>query len=409
MNILQTFRIAIRAIRRNTMRSFLTTLGIIIGVSAVIGMVVIGEGAKAVVQQTFNSMGSNMLIVMSGTSTAGGVQGPSGSQPSLTWEDLRAIKQEANAVQWVTPSFRAVTQVINEDRNWSTKVMGVGPEYFNIRNWGASPGETFDQSDLDTGRKVVVLGHTVSEMVFGPNSNPVGQTVRIKMIPFQVIGVLEEKGQSPLGEDFDDIVLMPYSSFLSKIQGGLGQYINGVIVMSAITVDDIKRAEKQVTALLRDRHRVAEGADADFTIRNLKEMAKATESGTNTLALLMASIAAVSLLVGGIGIMNIMLVSVTERTREIGLRMAVGAKPRDILAQFLVEALTLSIAGGIMGTIIGLTAADQLAARFHWPFMIRPDIIVIAVGFSAAVGVIFGLYPARKASLLDPIDALRYE
>ncbi|RJO74562.1 MAG: FtsX-like permease family protein [Myxococcales bacterium] len=409
MNLLQTFRIALRALRRNPMRSFLTMLGVIIGVSAVIAMVAIGEGAKAMVEKAFDSMGSNMLIIMPGTTTAGGSHGGFGSLPTLTWEDLEAIGKEAPAVRYVSPSLRDAAQVIAEDQNWSTGINGVAPEYFAIRDWGTSKGELFSDSDVDSGRKVVVLGQTVSERLFGPSADPVGQTVRIKKIPFQVIGLLEKKGQSPVGQDFDDTVMMPYTTFQSKIQGGMEQYVGGVIFIGAVSAEATRRAEKQVTELLRDQHQLREGEDDDFSIRNLTEMANASQAGTQTLTTLLACIAAVSLLVGGIGIMNIMLVSVTERTREIGLRMAVGAKPRHILAQFLVEALTLAVAGGAIGIVLGLLMAQWVSSRFSWPFLIRPDIIVLSVVFSGLVGVVFGLYPARKASRLDPIEALRYE
>ncbi|HPS31296.1 MAG TPA: ABC transporter permease [bacterium] len=410
MNMLQTFRIAILAIRRNALRSFLTTLGIIIGVAAVIAMVSIGEGAKAMVEQAFSSMGSNMLIIQSGTTTAGGAHGGHGSMPTLKWEDLKAIISEASAIRYATPALRTTAQVISEEQNWSTEINGVSSDFFLIRTWKTVKGELFNQADIDADRKVAVIGQTVAEKLFGTAFDPVGQIIRINKIPFHITGLLESKGQSPMGQDFDDTVIIPYSTYQSKIEGGgLQQYIPGVIMLSAVSADDIKTAEQQVTDILRDRHHIQEGKDSDFSIRNLTEMAEATQSGTQTLTLLLACIAAVSLLVGGIGIMNIMLVSVTERTREIGLRMAVGAKPKNIMAQFLVEALSLSVAGGIIGVIIGIFTASQLAAAFSWPMLIRADIVFISVGFSAIVGVVFGIYPARKASRLDPIDALRYE
>jgi putative ABC transport system permease protein len=409
MNPLQTLRVAIRALLRNKMRSFLTTLGIIIGVSAVIAMVAIGEGAKAMVEQSFAAMGSNLLIILPGTTTAGGQHGGFGSMPTLTWDDLKAIQTEVPSVKYAAAQLRTVAQIVSEDQNWSTGVYGTSPEYFAIRDWPVAQGAPMSESDAEGGSKIVLLGQTVVDKLFGAGINPVGQMVRINNIPFQVQAVLAAKGQSPMGQDYDDAAFIPLKTFQTKIQGGLQQFISGVIFVGATSPAGTVRAEAQIRALLRDRHHLAPGTDDDFSIRNLTELASAREQGTKTLTTLLASIAAVSLLVGGIGIMNIMLVSVTERTREIGVRMAVGAKPRNILAQFLVEALTLSFAGGLIGVVFGLVAAQWLAARFHWPMLIRPDIIVLSVVFSAVVGVVFGLYPARKASRLDPIEALRFE
>ncbi|MDD5562410.1 MAG: ABC transporter permease [Thermoanaerobaculaceae bacterium] len=409
MNPLQTLRVAVRALLRNKMRSFLTTLGIIIGVAAVIAMVAIGEGAKARVEQSFAAMGSNLLIVVPGSTTAGGQHGGFGSMPTLTWDDLRAIRTEVPSVKYAAPQLRTVAQLVSEDQNWSTSVNGTTPDFFAIRNWPIAQGAPMTESDAEGGTKVVFLGQTVADKLFGPNANPVGQLIRIKNIPFQVQGVLAKKGQSPMGQDYDDAAFIPLKTFQTKIQGGLQQFISGIIFVGATSPSGTVRAEKQIRALLRDRHHLAPGADDDFSIRNLTELANTQEQNNKTLATLLASIAAVSLLVGGIGIMNIMLVSVTERTREIGVRMAVGAKPRNILAQFLVEALTLSFAGGLIGVVLGVVAAQWLAGRYHWPMLIRPDIIIISVVFSALVGVVFGLYPARKASRLDPIEALRFE
>ena len=409
MSLLQICRVAARALLRNKMRSFLTTLGIIIGVSAVIAMVAIGEGAKAQVEKSFTSMGANLLIILPGTTTAGGARGGFGTMPTLTWDDLKAILAEAPAVRAAAAVLRTTAQVSSEDQNWTTGVNGTAPEYFDIRSWPVARGSLFSESDVEGGTKVALLGQTVAEKLYGAGADPVGQVVRIKSIPFQVVGVLAKKGQSPGGQDYDDAVFVPQSTYQAKIQGGLQKYLAGVIFVGAISAEATSRAQSQVTSILRDRHHVQAGMDDDFSIRNLTEMASARQEGTRTLTTLLASIAAVSLLVGGIGIMNIMLVSVTERTREIGVRMAVGAKPRHILAQFLVEALTLAVAGGVIGVALGLFAAQRLASRFQWPLLVRPDIILIAVGFSALVGVGFGLYPARKASRLDPIEALRYE
>ena len=409
MNPFETLRVALRALLRNKMRSFLTVLGIIIGVGAVIAMVAIGEGAKARVEESFASMGSNLLIVMPGSTNASGARGGFGSMPTLTWDDLRAIRSEVSSVRYAAAQLRSQAQLMSEDQNWSTAVTGTSPEYFLIRNWKVSSGRQLLDSDIETSSKVVLLGQTVVDKLFGPSADAVGQIVRIKNIPFEVIGVLEKKGQSAMGQDYDDGAFVPQSTFQSKIQGGLQKFLSGTIFIGAISTDATARAEEQIGALLRDRHRIGPGMDDDFSVRNLTEMANAQQEGTRTLTTLLASIAAVSLLVGGIGIMNIMLVSVTERTREIGVRMAVGATPFNILMQFLVEALTLATAGGIVGVGIGIFSAGQLASRFGWPMLIRPDIVVISVGFSALVGMVFGLYPAHRASRLDPIDALRYE
>ena len=409
MNLLQTLRIALRALLRNKMRALLTTLGIVIGVAAVVAMVAIGQGAKIRVEQTFASMGSNLLIVMSGSTTSGGAQGGYGSLPTLTWDDLRAMQSEVSAVRWAAPAMRSAAQVISEDQNWTTAVTGTTPEFFAIRDWKVAHGQPLNSSDIESGAKVAVMGQTVVDKLYGRNADPTGQLVRIKNVPFQIVGVLEKKGQSPMGQDYDDAVFVPSSTYLAKIQGGLKNYLSGVVMVSAVSFDATSRAERQIASLLRDRHRLLPGADDDFSIRNMAELANAQQQGTKTLTALLAAIAAVSLLVGGIGIMNIMLVSVTERTREIGLRMAVGAKPRNILAQFIIEATTLSLIGGFIGVGCGLVAAFWVARRFDWSMIVQPGVMFIAVGFSALIGVGFGLYPASKASRLDPIEALRFE
>jgi putative ABC transport system permease protein len=409
MRLVPTVRLASRAILRNKMRSFLTALGIIIGVSAVIAMVAIGEGAKKRVEQTFEAMGTNLLVVMSGSSAGGGLRGGFGTQPTLTWDDLRAIGSELSAVRAVAPVLRSGTTVQSDDQNWTTGVAGTSADYFAIRNATVSAGRPFEGTDVEGNAKVVVLGQTVVEKLFGPGVKAVGRAVRIKRVPFEVIGVLAKKGQSPMGQDYDDIVVMPWTTFQTRIQGGLGKYVAGTLFVSATSSDATRRAQNQITSLLRDRHRLAPGAEDDFSVRNLSEIASAQEEGTRVLTALLASIAAVALLVGGIGIMNIMLVSVTERTREIGLRMSVGARPRDILLQFMVEALTLALTGGALGIAAGLVAGRGLAAHFQWPMIVDAGTVLLAVGFSAAVGLLFGLYPARKASRFDPIEALRYE
>jgi putative ABC transport system permease protein len=409
MSPLQTFRVALRALLRNKLRSFLTTLGVIIGVAAVIAMVAIGEGAKARVEQAFAAMGSNLLIVMSGTTTRGGAFGGFGSLPTLTWDDLEAIRTQAPAVRRAAAALQTTVQVASEDQNWTTSITGTSPDYFEIRSWPLASGSMFGDSDLESGNKVVLIGQTCVEKLFGVGVDPLGRTIRIKNVPFLIVGVLSRKGQSPMGQDYDDALFVPQTTFQAKIRGGLQKFIQGVLFVGAASTADTTRAQTQVTGLLRERHHVQPGLDDDFSIRNLTELASAQQEGTKTLTTLLASIAAVSLLVGGIGIMNIMLVSVTERTREIGLRMAVGAKPRNILAQFLVEALTLSVAGGVLGVGIGVYLAQVLAEKFGWPLLIQPQIVGVSVGFSGLVGVVFGIFPARKASRLDPIEALRYE
>jgi putative ABC transport system permease protein len=409
LNLYQTLRLAIVAIGRNMTRSFLTALGIIIGVAAVIAMVAIGQGAKSQIEAQFAAMGTNLLIVLPGSTNTGGVRAGTGSLPSLTWEDLKAIQTQVPSVMAAAPSLRTSATVLSEGQNWTTQVTGTTPDYFIIRNWPMAKGTSISTSDVDTGTKVIILGQTVVDKLFGQNADPIGESVQIKGVPFVVVGVASVKGQSAQGQDYDDAVFIPSSTFMAKIQGGLMAYISGQIMVAAIASDATKRAQDEITALLRDRHRLRQGVDDDFSIRNLAELASAQQEGTRTMLTLLASVAAVSLLVGGIGIMNIMLVSVTERTREIGLRIAIGAKRANILAQFLVESLVLSVVGGLLGIAAGVSFATILAARFGWPVLIQPEIIGISVAFSAFVGIVFGLYPARKASLLDPIEALRYE
>ena len=409
MNPIQTLRVAIRAILRNKLRAFLTTLGIVIGVGAVIAMMAIGAGAKAQVEQAFAAMGTNILIVLPGSTSTGGVKGGFGSMPTLTWDDLAAIRSEVSSVKAAAPSLRSSMPVVSEDQNWTTSVTGTSPDYFDIRSWPVAMGSAFTQGDVDSGAKVIVLGQTVVDKLFGPNADPTGQTVRVGSTPFTILGVAAKKGQSATGQDYDDAAFIPFSTFAQKVQGGLGKFLQGQIMIAATSSETTSRAQQDIVALLRDRHHLAPGDDDDFSIRNLSEIADARQQGTQTMTLLLASVAAVSLLVGGIGIMNIMLVSVTERTREIGIRMAVGAEPHHILTQFLIEALSLSVAGGFIGVAAGVGTATWLAKRFGWPVLLQPNVIAVSVGFSALVGIVFGIYPARKASQLDPIDALRFE
>jgi putative ABC transport system permease protein len=405
----QTVKVAIRALLRNKLRSFLTALGIIIGVGAVIAMVAIGEGAKAQVRATIAAMGSNLLIIMPGSANSGGARGGYGSQPTITADDLEAMRSQLPAVRYAAPVPSASAQIASEEQNWFTRVQGTTPDYFGLRNWRAVSGRLLTESDVDGAAKVVVLGKTVVEKLFGGFADPVGQTVRIKNIPYEVVGVLETKGQSASGQDYDDAALIPYSTFIAKLQGGLRKYVSGWIMVGADSAEDTPRAQSQIEGLLRDRHRIGSGQDDDFSVRNLTEMANAQQQGTEVMTMLLAFIAAISLLVGGIGVMNIMLVSVSERTREIGIRMAVGAQPGHILTQFLVEALTLAVIGGAIGVGFGCIGAWGLNHMTGWPILIRPEIVVISVAFSGLVGIIFGLYPAHKASQLDPIDALRWE
>jgi putative ABC transport system permease protein len=405
----ETIRIALRALRRNRLRSFLTALGIIIGVAAVIAMVAIGEGAKARVEQAFTAMGTNVLIISSGAKTAGGAKAGAGTLPTLTWDDLKAISTEVPGVRFAAPRLHTTGQVVSEDQNWLTLITGTTPAFFEIRNWPIRIGAGLTAEEVDSGAKTAVLGQTVVERLFGASTDPVGQMVRIQNVPFRIVGVADRKGQSPGGSDYDDVVYVPVSTFLAKIQGGPQSYIPGTIMVEVTADDQTAAVAGRIASVLRDRHNIGADADDDFTIKNLTETANRKEESTQALTLLLASIAAVSLLVGGIGIMNIMLVSVTERTREIGVRVAVGAKPRHILFQFLIESLALSMMGGVAGVSLGLIAAQRLALRFSWPMLIRIDVIVLAVGFSALVGIGFGLYPAYKAARLDPIIALRYE
>jgi putative ABC transport system permease protein len=391
------------------MRSLLTSLGIIIGVGAVIAMMAIGAGAKFQVEQAFAAMGTNLLIIQPGSTVSSGVRGGYGSMPTLTYDDLVAVRGEVPSVRTAAPVLRSNQSLICEEANWTTSVTGTTPEYFDIRDWPMASGPGITAQDVEGKTKVVVLGKTVVEKLFGANADPVGQSVRIGQIPFTVVGVASSKGQSSMGQDFDDAAFIPYSTFATKIQGKLNNYLQGQIYVEAVSSDATDRAQKEITALLRDRHRLVPGDEDDFSIRNMAEIASARQQGTDTMTTLLASVAAVSLFVGGIGIMNIMLVSVTERTREIGLRMALGAKPGNIMTQFLIEALTLSVTGGAIGIGSGLGVATWLAGRFQWPMLVQPDVIVASVVFSATVGIVFGIYPAWKAAQLDPIDALRYE
>lgn len=405
MNFLMIFKIAGRALTRNTMRSTLTMLGIIIGVAAVIAMVAVGQGAKAQVESQIASIGSNLLMVFPGSTTQGGVHAGSGSVTTLTEDDAFAMQKELSSIRMAAPSLRNVAQVVSANQNWSTAVTGSTPEYFVVRDWSFESGGPFSQSDYDGATKAAVIGKTVATNLFG-SQDPIGQIIRIQNVPFKVIGVLSPKGQSAMGQDQDDTVIIPLSTLQKRIMGVT--YVQAIMV-SANSPEETVTAEGEIQSLLHQRHHIPPGQDDDFTVRNMKDIAAAAEASSQIMTLLLGSIASVSLIVGGIGIMNIMLVSVTERTREIGIRMAVGARSRDILLQFLVEAVVLSLAGGFLGVILGVGSSQIISAFVHWPTIISLSSILLATLFSAAIGVFFGLYPARRAASLDPIEALRYE
>jgi putative ABC transport system permease protein len=401
---------ALGALRAHKLRTALTMLGIIIGVAAVIAMVSVGAGAQKRIADQIRSLGSNAIVVLPGASTSGGIRWGLGSQSNLTEEDALAIGLEVPAVEVAAPSVRGSAQTVFGNTNWSTVIQGVTPDYLVTREWEISTGKMFGAEDVDAAAKVAVLGETVWRQLFG-DTDPVGQTIRIKKVPFTVVGVLEPKGQSAFGQDQDDVVLMPISTAKKK---SIGRTQSNPRAVGAISVrvreaEQMEEAEGQIRGLLRQRHRIQPDQDDDFQVRVMAEMFAAQEESARIMTMLLAAIASVSLLVGGIGIMNIMLVSVTERTREIGLRMAVGARSRDILAQFLVEAVTLAVAGGLAGILIGLGASQSIASLANWTTEIPPEAIALAFVFSGAVGIFFGFYPARKASRLDPIEALRYE
>ena len=408
MSIFQTLRVALLALARNKLRSFLTTLGMVIGVAAVIAMVAIGEGATAKVEAQFAAMGSNLLILMPGSTQTGGVRGGAGTISTLTWDDLRAIQDEVPSVRAAAPILRTNANVLSETQNWYTSINGTTPSYFDVRNWGVALGAAFTQSDVDARTKVCLLGKTVADKLF-PGEDPTGETVRIRNVPFTVVGLLEAKGQSGFGMDYDDVILVPSTTFMAKLQGGLKSVLSGTIFISGRSLEGLEHTQKEIADLLRERHHLTVGADDDFQLRNLTELANQQQQEKKTMLALLALVALVSLIVGGIGIMNIMLVSVTERTREIGLRMAIGAKPGQILLQFLVEALALSVLGGLIGVAVGIGGASWVASAIDWPLLIRVDVSLLAVCFSACVGLAFGIYPAYRASRLDPIEALRHE
>jgi putative ABC transport system permease protein len=404
MRLLNITKVGLMAIARNKLRSALTMLGIIIGVGCVITIVAIGAGASGSIQATINSLGTNFVMVMPGAAMQSGARMFTG-ESKLTPEDAQAIKTEAPAVAYVSPNVRANGQVVAGEMNWSTSVNGVDVDWPFIRAWNVGQGAFFTEGDVRTAAKVCVLGATVAESLF-PAGDAVGQGIRIKHVPFRVVGVLERKGGSMMGQDQDDQIVAPYTTTMKQLQG---RSRIDMIFASAASADQVSEAQTEIAALLRQRHRIQPGQDDDFQIRSQEEIASTATQTSQTLSYLLIGVAAVSLLVGGIGIMNIMLVSVTERTREIGIRLAIGAKGRHVLLQFLLEAISLSAAGGVIGIILGVIASHVVSKAAGWATTVSTSSIVLAFGFAAAIGVFFGFYPARKASRLDPIDALRYE
>lgn len=405
MRFFEIIKVAFWSLMRHKTRAILTMLGIIIGVGAVVAMVAVGKGAQVSVEAQIASLGSNILMVWPGSVSTRGVHSGAGAAQSLTLEDIEAIKEGAPAVHAISPNLRANRQVIYGNQNWFTEIWGGNTDFFKIRDWRLNSGELFTEQDIRGATKVCVIGQTVVDNLF-PNQDPVGQTIRIGKLPFKVLGTLSPKGQNAMGRDQDDIIIAPYTTVQRKLMGV--DYI-GSIIMSAVSKERIPLAETQTREILRLRHRLQDWQDDDFTIRTQTDISQTASSTSNTMAVLLAIIASVSLLVGGIGIMNIMLVSVTERTREIGISMSIGARRRDILRQFLTEAITLSIIGGIIGIGLGIFASNMISKFAGWPVLVAPESMALAFFFSAAVGIFFGYYPARKASRLNPIEALRYE
>jgi putative ABC transport system permease protein len=407
MNLLMIIRVAFRALQRNKMRAALTMLGIIIGVSAVVAMVSIGQGAQAAVAAQIDSIGTNLLFVSAGAQNVGGVRSGTGDTGTntLTVEDLDAIKREVPSVSMVTPTVNSRGQLVAGNMNWNTSIQGVSEQYPEVRKWMVQSGEFFTESDVRTAGRVLVIGQTIADNLFA-GGDPIGQTVRVQNLPFRVIGVMVRKGQDQQGRDQDDIAFAPYTTVQKKI---LGSPRLQIAYVSAVSPDATYTAQQQISELLRQRHKLNANDPDDFTVRNMTDIAQAANETNSTMTMLLACIAGVSLLVGGIGIMNIMLVSVTERTREIGIRMAIGARSSAVKSQFLIESIVLSLMGGTVGILLGIGVSLAIPKMLGWPTLISTMAIVGSVVFSIAVGVFFGYYPARKAAALDPIDALRYE
>ncbi|HEX9455221.1 MAG TPA: ABC transporter permease [Candidatus Binatia bacterium] len=405
MQWLMTLRIALRAIARNKLRAFLTMLGIIIGVGAVIAMVAIGEGAKSTIRAQIASLGTNVLIVLPGSNLQGGVRGGFGNVNTLVDADGKAMTRELPSVSFASPVLRRQDQVVAGNLNWGTLLQGVAPEFQQIRDWEIGKGRFLHDGDMESAAKVAVIGQTVATQLFG-NDDPLDAVIRIRNIPFRVVGVLLPKGQTSQGTDQDDTVMVPYTTMQKRLMR-----ITWVqsIVVKAISAERVQEAQEQISLLLRQRHRIGADREDDFNVRNLSDIAEAASSTARVMTILLGSVAGISLLVGGIGIMNIMLVSVTERTREIGIRMAVGARSKDIMLQFLVEAVVMAATGGSIGILLGIGSSEVLRQWAQWPTLVSPSIVAVAFLFSGAVGVFFGFYPAKKAASLDPIDALRYE
>ncbi|RII28049.1 MAG: multidrug ABC transporter substrate-binding protein [Geobacter sp.] len=408
MDLLQTLKIALRALRTNKMRSFLTMLGIIIGIAAVIAMMAVGAGASHVIAQQIASIGSNIILVVPGSTTSGGLRMGSGGAQTLTSDDVRAIMNECPSVALASGTTRTTSQVVYGNMNWSTLIMGATPELFEIREWPVVSGRSISQQDVDGAAKVCLLGQTVVDNLFGAD-DPIGKMVRIKKVPFTVVGVLEQKGQSPQGTDQDDAVFVPLRTAQIKLSRSSFPNTVGAVIVQAKSEALLDKSEEEITSLLNQRHRITNGKEPDFSTRNLSEILAVAEQSSKAMSLLLGAVASISLIVGGIGIMNIMLVSVTERTREIGIRMAIGARRNDILLQFMTEAVLLTMIGGIIGILLGAGGAMIVSRILDWPTLISVQSVTVAFFFSAAVGIFFGFYPARKAAGLNPIDALRYE
>jgi len=408
MSLWAIIKVAFRALSRNKLRSALTMLGIIIGVGAVIAMVSIGQGAQATIQNQIESQGTNILYVWPGSRNMMGVRTGAGGSNTLTAEDADAIARECSAVAATTPVVRASGQMVFGNQNWFTSVQGVNEKFPQVRKWAVAEGEFFSEADVRTAARVIVLGKRVVENLF-TGIDPVGQTVRIRNLPFRVIGVLAERGQNAMGQDQDDTAVVPYTTAQKKMRSFSSNTSVDQIMVSAVSAEATYTAEQQIADLLRQRHRIQPNMPDDFNVRNLTDMAEAAQETNRTMTLLLGSIAGVSLIVGGIGIMNIMLVSVTERTREIGIRMAIGARSGHVRSQFLIESVVLSVFGGVIGILFGIGASIAISDFLQWPTFVSSMSIFISVLFSIAVGVFFGYYPARKAASLDPIEALRYE